>query len=360
MSTKAFLLECACAGALALGATPAHAAAGPGAPAVTAARLRPAVLARHPEQSVMLGAASAGARTVAVGERGIILLSDDAGASWRQAAVPVSVTLTAVRFADAQHGVAVGHAGVVLVTSDGGAHWQLALDGQRGAALVLSAARARNDAAAIREAERLVADGADKPLLDVCLLGDGRMLAVGAYGLAFGSDDGGRSWNSWIDRIDNPKGLHLNTVRQRGAAILIGGERGMALLSNDGGRTFARLTLPYQGSFFTAELPGATEMVLAGLRGNAWRSTDGGHGWQQLANPMPVSITASAIRADGSLLFANQAGLLLAVQGQALAPLPAAPLPPLNGVLTLNNGKLLALTIQGLLPVALPPAKGRP
>ncbi|CAN7457211.1 YCF48-related protein [Duganella sp. LjRoot269] len=358
MSMKTYLLECAWYCALALGAAPAWAAGAPDAPpgAVAAARLRPAVTAQHAAQAVMLGAATAGTRIVAVGERGIILLSDDQGKNWRQAAAPISVTLTAVRFADAQHGVAVGHAGVALTSADGGAHWEATLDGQRIAALALAAAKARDNDAAIREAERLAADGADKPLLDVCLLGGGRMLAVGAYGLAFGSDDGGRTWTSWMDRIDNPKGLHLNTVRRGGDAILIGGERGLALLSTDGGRTFRRLELPYQGSFFTAELPAANdhELVLAGLRGNAWRSTDGGRSWQQLASPMPVSITASAIRADGSLLFANQAGLLLTVQGQALAPSPAAPLPPLNGVLDLRNGQLLALTMQGIMPVAAP------
>ncbi|MCU6499001.1 hypothetical protein LPN04_14480 [Rugamonas sp. A1-17] len=355
MSAKRFLIECAWFGALALGASPACALAGDGVAAeahgaVTAARLRPAVAARNPAQAAMLGAALAGARIVTVGERGIVLLSDDQGKHWRQAAVPVSVTLTAVRFADASNGVAVGHAGVVLATTDGGAHWQLALDGRRAAALALTAAKARGDAAAIREAERLVADDADKPLLDVCLLDGGRMLAVGAYGLAFASGDGGHTWSSWMERFDNPKGLHLNTVRRRGDTILVGGERGLALLSGDGGRSFQRLEPPYHGSFFTAELPAGGDLVLAGLRGNAWRSADDGRSWAQLANPVPASITASAIRADGSLLFANQAGQLLAARGQALTPMPGAPLPPLNGVLDLPDGGLLALTIQGVMP----------
>lgn len=328
--------------------------AGPLGPvgAVTAARLRPAVLARDAARSVLLGAATAGKRVVAVGERGIILLSDDAGKSWRQAAVPVSVTLTAVRFADAKNGVAVGHAGVILVSADGGASWQSVMDGERIATFALEAARAGTSAAAIRDAERLVADGADKPLLDVCLLGEGRMLAVGAYGLAFASADGGRSWSSWMDRIDNPKGLHLNTVRRRGDTILIGGERGLALLSTDKGRTFKQLQVPYQGSFFSAELGADGALLLAGLRGNVWRSADAGASWRQLASPMPVTITASTARADGSLLFANQAGVLLTTDRDALVPLAGAPLAPLNGVLALDDGKLLALGARGVSVVA--------
>ncbi|WP_373987172.1 YCF48-related protein [Duganella sp. BuS-21] len=322
------------------------------AEAVVAAQLRPAVLSRQASQSVMLGAAHAGSRVVAVGERGIILLSDDNGQRWQQAEVPVSVTLTAVRFADARNGVAVGHAGVVLTTSDGGAHWQRMLDGQRLAALALEAAKKSSDALALRDAERLVADGADKPLLDVCLLGAGRILAVGAYGIAFASEDNGRSWTPWMDRISNPKGLHLNTVRANGDTILLAGERGLALLSTDAGRSFRPLNVPYQGSFFTAELTSATDLLLAGLRGNAWRSVDAGRSWQQLASPMPVSITASTTRADGNVVLANQAGMLLTVRDQALVPTNTAPMPPLNAILALNNGGLLALSIQGIKAVA--------
>lgn len=342
-------LLCAALAAAALLPGRSHAEA-PGA--VGAARLRPAVMSRHAALSVMLGATHAGPRIVAVGERGIILLSDDNGKRWRQADVPVSVTLTAVRFADARNGVAVGHAGVVLTTADGGAHWQRVLDGQRIAALALEAAKHSGDAAALRDAERLVADGADKPLLDVVLLPNNHILVVGAYGLAFASDDAGRSWTPWMDRIANPKGLHLNTVRAKGDNILIAGERGLAQLSTDAGRSFKPVNVPYPGSFFTAELTGENELLLAGLRGNAWRSSDGGKSWRQLTSPMPVSITASVIRADGELVLANQAGMLLTVRDDVLVPTNAAPLPPLNGILDLNNGAVLALSVQGILPVA--------
>ena len=67
-------------------------------------------------------------RIVAVGERGLVILSDDRGASWRQVPSPVSVTLTMVRFADEQHGVAVGHGGTVLTTDDAGTTWRLPSD----------------------------------------------------------------------------------------------------------------------------------------------------------------------------------------------------------------------------------------
>lgn len=325
-----------------------------GAAAATAgdAAERPAVAVRQVERAVLIGAAQAGARIVAVGERGLVALSDD-GVRWTQAPTPVSVTLTAVRFADAERGVAVGHAGTVLATADGGRGWTRKLDGRRIAQLALDAARAANDARALKEAERLVADGADKPLLDVLMLDAKRWIVVGAYGFAFATEDGGERWTSWMARLDNPRGLHLYTLRRHGQTLLIAGEQGLVLLSGDGGRSFRRVETPYQGSFFSAELTGANEIVLAGLRGNVWRSADGGASWSAIAAPMPVSITATALAADGALLAANQAGFVMALRGDRLVPLHRAPLPPLTGLLPRAGAPLLALGVQGVVPLDL-------
>ncbi len=126
----------------------------------------PALITPLASHVVLLGIARAGSRHVAVGERGIIVLSDDDGRSWRQAVVPVSVTLTAVTFPTAAQGWAVGHSGAILHSDDGGTHWTKQLDGFRAAQLALAAAaanmrkrpskRARADFAA---AQQLVSDG---------------------------------------------------------------------------------------------------------------------------------------------------------------------------------------------------------
>lgn len=111
----------------------------------------------------MQSAARAGDRMVAVGERGLIVVSDDRSATWRQVPSPVSVALTTVRFADALHGVAVGHGGTVLTTGDGGLNWAVRLDGRRVAQLALDAAKVSGDALRLKDAQRLVTDGPDKP-----------------------------------------------------------------------------------------------------------------------------------------------------------------------------------------------------
>lgn len=314
---------------------------------------RDALAVRDTRHAVLLAAAPAGERIVAVGERGLVLLSDDGGRHWRQAAAPTSVTLTAVRFVDARRGWAIGHGGVVLATVDGGERWARLLDGRRAAQLVLDAARAAGEARAVQEAERLVADGPDKPLLDLLVLDARRLLVVGAYGLALASEDGGRTWTSWMQRLPNPKGLHLYAARRAGDHLLLAGEQGLVLWSTDAGRSFRRLETPYKGSFFTAELPAPGDIVLAGLRGNALRSADGGASWTALASPMPVSITASALTGDGRLLAANQAGFVMALQGDRWLPVHAAAMPPLNGLLPRPDGTALALSLQGALQVPL-------
>ena len=68
----------------------------------------------------------------AVGDRGVIWHTDDAGTTWRQQAAPVSCTLSAVFFVDSRRGWTVGGEcqpytnatrGEVLRTDDGGATW---------------------------------------------------------------------------------------------------------------------------------------------------------------------------------------------------------------------------------------------
>jgi photosystem II stability/assembly factor-like uncharacterized protein len=334
--------------AAALVVTLTVAGAGPAQAQVGEALQRPALAIKAPQRAVLLAAALAGSRVVAVGERGIVALSDDLGASWRQAPSPVSVTLTMVRFADERHGVAVGHGGTVLTTDDAGTSWRLRLDGRRLAELAKAAATTPE---AQQDAERLLADGPDKPFLDVLQWDAKRLLAVGAYGLAFYSADGGESWTPWMDRLPNPKALHWYVARRAGNTLLLAGEQGLLARSDDGGQTFQTMNSPYKGSWFAGEIRADGQTVLAGLRGNVWRSSDGGAQWAQLASPVPATITAMAVGADGVLLLASQAGVVLRLQGDALVPLKAPPVPMPSAMLPLRGGPLLTLGMAGVVPV---------
>lgn len=312
---------------------------------------RPALQVRHPERSVLLSLARAGEPLLAVGERGVIVRSEDLGKTWKQVPSPVSVTLTMVRFADALHGVAVGHGGTVLTTQDGGRSWQLRLDGKQLAAVAL---REASDNLQRADAERLVADGPDKPFLDVLLWDARRMLAVGAYGLAFYSPDGGVTWQPWMSRLPNPRGMHWYVARRSGDSVLLAGEQGVLARSEDAGKTFQALESPYRGSWFSGDMQPGGQLTLAGLRGNLWQSQDAGKRWAAVPMPGPASIMASAQTPEGDLLLATQAGQVLRLQGAQVTPLNTVPLPSPAALLPLAQGRVLTVGVAGVVPVQSP------
>jgi photosystem II stability/assembly factor-like uncharacterized protein len=283
-------------------------------------------LPAHPSElavrSPLLGITHADQRLVTVGQRGHILYSDDDCQNWQQAAVPVSTDLSAVHFPTATQGWAVGNDGVVLHSSDAGATWQKQLDGRQiGDLLVkhytaLASAEPGNEQwpLLIAEGQRLVEQGADKPLLDVWFANDKVGYVVGVFNLILRTEDGGQSWTPFQDRTDNPQGFHLNAIASTGDALYIAGEQGLLLKWNDHAQRFVAVPTPYQGSFFgVLGKPG--EVLVYGLRGNVLRSTDGGQNWTALDTGLHVSITAGLIDARGHYRLFSQGGQMLVSQG---------------------------------------------
>ncbi|MNJ15153.1 Ycf48-like protein precursor [compost metagenome] len=317
---------------------------------------RPAMLATRLDQRVLLAITAAGSRLVAVGEQGLVLLSDDQGKSWRQAQVPVSVTLTNAYFVDPQQGWAVGHSGVVLHSTNGGQTWRKQLDGRQVAQLLLATAQARQpqDRLQMAEAQRLVADGPDKPFLDVHFLDARHGLVVGAYGLALSTDDGGQRWTPLLN-IPNPQGKHLYRIASTGQDLYIAGEQGALFRSSDRGRYFVALPSPYEGSFFglIAERNGL--LLVFGLRGNLFRSQDAGQSWQTIDSGASVALVDGLRVRDGSLLLIDQSGRLLSSQddGHSFRRLPITPLGPVASVAETESGKLLLSGLHGITSVPL-------
>lgn len=312
-------------------------------------------------RQAMLALARAGDRLVAVGEQGIVLLSDDHGANWRQARVQVSVTLTAVRFADARRGWAVGHMGVVLATEDGGETWQTRLDGVTAAQRVLAEAEATARAAtagareraerALEDARRLVEEGPDKPFLDVFFIDAQRGFVLGAYNLIFRTSDGGQSWQPWSARVPNPMGMHLYGMAATAEALFVVGEQGTLLRADLGGERFEALDSPYDGSFFGVVAMPDGAVVTFGLRGHAFRSDDGGDTWIELDSGQGESIAAGALLDDGRVMLSSQAGAVLvgADDGRRLMPLEGVPPLPLAAVAQAADGGLVAAGLMGVL-----------
>ena len=156
-------------------------------------------------RGLLNGLARAGKRVVAVGQRGHVLLSDDAGKSWQQADVPVSADLVAVHFPDAEAGWAVGHDGVVLHSTDGGRTWVRQLDGRSLGDVLVAYYERSGDEKWLGEAKRFAAQGAENPFLDVWFHDARNGYVVGAFGLVLRTADGGETLGAAAARHRQPE-----------------------------------------------------------------------------------------------------------------------------------------------------------
>lgn len=326
---------------------------------------RPALEVVDPAHGVLIDVTRAGSRLVAVGERGIIILSDDSGDTWQQVQVPVSVTLTAVSFPTPELGWAVGHSGVVLHSMDGGRTWKRQFDGTAAARMALESARAAAAQAGsedntarqmVRNAELLVADGPDKPFLDLYFRNAREGIIIGAYGLIFSTADGGRSWQCLMDRVENPRYLHLYGIRAFGDNLYIAGEQGLFLVSRDKGHSFQQTKTPYSGTFFDLAVTSSGDIVIIGLRGNVFWSADRGATFHQTKVPVEVSFTTVTQMNDGTLMFANQAGMLLSSRdgGRSMQMTTIPRLAPVSALIPAGNGNLVTVGSGGATAVRWP------
>jgi len=246
------------------------------------------------ERLLLVDAIHQGSRVVAVGDRGYIVLSDDNGKTWRRAKSPAAPLLTAVEFVDAKSGWAVGHDSVILATTDGGETW----------------------------AQQFSAPAEQRPLLDVHFVDKSNGFAIGAYGAFFETADGGKSWNP-RKVIEDDK--HLNAfIPLPEGRLLILGEAGTILASQDAGKTWAAIPSPYKGSLFGGLVADDGAVVAFGLRGRIFRSTDSGKNWKAIDNASVATLMDGSKLPDGALVVAGNGGTVLVSRdhGQSFQPVP--------------------------------------
>ncbi len=198
---------------------------------------------------------------VAVGKFGMVFLTPDGGKTWQRRASGTQRALSAVAFADQQHGFIVGSGGVLLATVDGGKTWQAQNAGTK---------------------DQLLGIHAVTPL---------RAFAVGAFGTALSTSDGGRSWQKhelkWdalIERIVKESGYvepNLNAVYFSSLEVgWIVGEFGLVLHTKDGGQTWTSQRygndLP---QLYAVKFLDERRGWAVGQAGNIIQTTDGGGHW---------------------------------------------------------------------------------
>ena len=347
-------------------------------PAAADFALKPAIVNPAPDDGELIDLTRNGDRLFIAGARGLIAYSDDGGASWSQATVPVSGTLTAITFTPGGTGFAVGHGGVILRSTSGGDNWEKVFDGFQANEQFLAwaeenSARLEQELAELEAAEdadpTLIEDieyaledalfalddakvavetGPADPFLAILFVDDNVGVDLGAYGMAYRTDDGGDSWMLAIDGIDNPDRYHFYSLAiDSNGRLHASGEAGLLFYSDDGGVTWTRAYDVYDGSLFALVTDNGAIYAI-GLRGNVFRSTDGGESWANVPLEGTGSLYAGVgtdagklvlVGTGGRVVFSNDGGRTFV---ESIPPSRA----PLSDVL-MDGDRLLLASMSG-------------
>lgn len=257
-------------------------------------------------ESLLLDVVETNDKLVAVGERGHIIRSSD-GASWTQDNVPSLATLTAVNYVG-DKGWSVGHDAVIL-HDPGTGDWQV----------------------------QMFEPDFERPFLDVVFFDQSHGIAVGAYGMFYRTTDGGLNWENemhpaflsqddqdYLEEIkleDEEFYLeelasilpHLNRVTIVGDALFLAGEAGLLAKSTDMGKSWQRLDIDYEGSFFDIYQDSTGVMYAAGLRGNLFRLDGDTNNWESVDSQSLASLNSMLSLQNNTLLVVGNNGTLVCV-----------------------------------------------
>jgi photosystem II stability/assembly factor-like uncharacterized protein len=313
-------------------------------------------------KSLLLDMVRTASGFVAVGERGHVLRSDD-GSKWTQLKLPTRSVLTSIATADGQLWVG-GHDGVILHSVDGGQKWTAQ----------------RRDPFQLAEGEH-AADHDPRqgaPVLDLHFWDASHGIAIGSHSLMLLTSDGGKTWaakqalassaassapvaqmegdlfSAEDLQLDDEADPHFNAVTSAGAnSLVIVGERGTLLRSDDAGATWKRLPFPYKGSMFGVLSLGEERLLAYGLRGNVFESVDGGKSWRKLDSHGSTSLMGGSQLEGGGVVLAGANGTVLTRAG-ADAPLvvstyrnAAGETPTLSGIAPTGNGRFVVIGDKG-------------
>jgi photosystem II stability/assembly factor-like uncharacterized protein len=273
----------------------------------------PAPRSGHLASAALIAVTRAGPRLIAVGQRGLVMHSDDNGKTWQQAEVPVSADLVAAYFVTPKAGWVVGHNGVVLHTADGGNHWVKQLDGRMAQGILESHFKERlaaGDADAQNYLDLVKLNfkyGPEQPWLGVWFKNALEGFICGPFGMLMATQDGGRSWASWIERVDDKQALHFNAIAGQGDSVYIASERGMVYRLDPATQHFVPTQTGYSGTFFGL-LCDRGSILAYGLRGHLYRSTDGATSWSPIPTHYAASLVGGAWLNDGRALLLTQDG----------------------------------------------------
>ncbi|HEX2391069.1 MAG TPA: YCF48-related protein, partial [Casimicrobiaceae bacterium] len=147
----------------------------------------------------------------------------------------------------------------------------------------------------------------DRHLNGIVAVGDGTLLITAEAGALFRSSDGGRTWS--LQKLPY-NGSLWGGLALRDGAVLVFGMRGHVLRSDDQGRTFADIPSGTNQSFTAGTQQTGGTIVLVGLGGTIAQSKDGGRTYEVIVRPERQTFTSVVEAASGQLVLTATTGVV--------------------------------------------------
>jgi photosystem II stability/assembly factor-like uncharacterized protein len=233
-----------------------------------------------------------------VGNKGLLLRTENAGGSWTKVATKTDRALNDVTFVG-EKGWIVGQGGMILHSGDAGNTWNLQ------------------------------ESGCENSLLKIAFVSDVRGVCVGESGTILSTEDGGGHWNpvtlDWMSFLPASL-LDVGVVAPNlydmvfidAAHGWIVGDNGIVLASSDGGQGWELLRAgPSFPPLFSVWFKDLGAGWAAGQNGTFLRTVDGGKTWEQVNVPARASLFKVIVRDQCGLLVGNGGTVLQTIDGGA-------------------------------------------
>ena len=196
---------------------------------------------------------SKGDRTLVAGQRGTVMSKTGDG-GWETLETPFETRIMKIDFNTSGLIVAVGEFGMIHRSKDGGKSWDdVILDwGQY------------ND------------EGYEPHLYDVVVKDDNTVVTVGEFGLILWSDDGGDTFVARHKGDESVFAIYLD-AEGTGTGFAVGQDN-LVLRSQDGGNSWQKITIEGEDANLLGVWSGQNEVVITGIR-TLLRSSDDGESW---------------------------------------------------------------------------------
>lgn len=253
-------------------------------------------------------------RSIAVGDAGVVLESDDGGASWQRMESFTQSALLGVS-CDAGSQFIVGQEGIIFRRDndqfhqlDSGSDQRLLAIASDSEGLVFAVG---GFGAVLRSAdngdtweplsfdwETILDDFVEPHIYEVDIAEDGTIVLTGEFSLILRSTDRGDTWEV-VNRGDESLfGMHLDD--QQGFAV---GQNGLVLATSNGGATWSKIEVPSGANLLDVRSFGDGNVLITGIRemlssndyGKSWRRLDIGDfsvGWYQSIGALQKSATS--------------------------------------------------------------------